>query len=122
MQEVDLAGSKVHRIHPKRKHLVKASDEAMVHVVSNTPESDIGLSTHAIINAADHTNSQLSDNLKIARGRAIPTPAKMPIGLAESDDPMSVHENNVVNAYIPNHHQTEIYRDTLPELIKPKLT
>ena len=121
VQEVDLAGSKVDRIHPKRKQLVKASDEAMVHVVSNTPESDIGLSTHAIINAADHTNSQLSDNLKIARGRAIPTPAKMPIGLAESDDPMSVHENNVVNAYIPNHHQTEIYRDTLPELIKPKI-
>ena len=121
VQEVDLAGSKVDRIHPKREQLVKASDEAMVHVASNAPESDMGLSTQAIISAADHANSQLSDNLKTARGRAIPTPAKMPIGLAESDDPMSVHENNVVNAYIPNHHQTEIYWDTLPQLIMPKI-
>ena len=121
VQEVDISDSKVDRIHPKDKQLSKASDEAMVHVVSNTRESDIGLSTQAIISAADHANSQRSDNLKTARGRAIPTPAKMPIGLAESNDPMSVHENNVANAYIPNHHQTEIYRDTLPQLIMPKI-
>ena len=121
VQEVDISDSKVDRIHLKDKQLAKSSDEALVHVVSNTSESDIGLSTQAIISAADHANSQLSDNLKTARGRAIPTPAKMPIGLAESNDPMSVHENNVANAYIPNHHQTEIYRDTLPQLIMPKI-
>ena len=118
VQEVDISDSKVDRIHPKDKQLSKSSDEAMVHVVSNTPESDIGLSTQAIISAADHANSQLSDNLKTARGRAIPAPAKMPIGLAESDDPMSVPENSVV--YIPNH-QTEYRTDTFPKIVESKI-
>jgi len=100
--------------------LVKASDDAMVHVVSNTPESDIGLSTQAIISAADHANSQLSDNLKTARGRAIPAPAKMPIGLAESDDPMPVHQSNEI-AYIPNLPQIEYATDTFPKIAISKI-
>ena len=114
VQEVDLAGSKVDRIHPKREQLVKASDEAMVHVASNAPESDMGLSTQAIISAADHANSQLSDKLKTARGRANSSPAKMPIGSAESDDPMPVPESIEI-VYIPNH-QTEFGTDTFPKI------
>ncbi len=119
VQEVDITDSKVDRIHPKRKQLVISSDEAMVHVVSNTPESDIGLSTHAIVNASDHANSQLSYKLKTARVRAIPAPAMMPIGLSESDDPMPVHESIEI-AYIPNH-QTVYGTDTFPQLIVPKV-
>ena len=111
VQEVDISDSKVDRIH---KQLAKSSDEALVHVVSNTPESDIGLSTQAIISAADHANSQLSDNLKTARGRANSSPAKMPIGSAESDDPMPVPESIEI-VYIPNH-QTEFGTDTFPKI------
>lgn len=106
-QEVDVAELKVEPAQPTYTQRRKSAAEEIANEISITSDSDIEQSNRTY----DHT-SEISDPLAITRSQSIPVPAGIPVGSADSDDPMPIHEVGSAYANIPNGHPSDIYTDT----------
>ena len=91
-------------------------------IVSNDlkTKSGIGSSTRLVLDESSDTRSLLSDNSEIAKRHTVPAPSAIPVAIAESDDPMPIHESSATS-YIPNVNHTGITGDTLPKTTFPEI-